>query len=234
MAQKIVNVAGIGPVIFQKRSGTRSIRLHIQGSRAKVTLPQSIPYIVAERYLLSKKDWVLNNIEPTELISDSVFIGKNHRVHIVYSQSTRPTTRVTNNLIRITLPAGLDAASSESQRIIRRACEKALLQETQSLVVPRLKDLAFEHGFSIKSVKVKRLRSRWGSCDQHRNIILNSYLAQLPWPLIDYVLIHELAHTNHLNHSRAFWAEVAEIIPNYKEQRQLIRRYSPHSIRSMP
>ena len=120
--------------------------------------------------------------------------------------------------------------ASEAQRIILKACEKALLQETTSVVASRLQDLALEHGFSYASVAVKRLRSRWGSCDTHKNITLNSYLAQLPWPLIDYVLIHELGHTRHLNHSTAFWQEVQAVLPDYKDRRRQTKTYSPHVI----
>ncbi len=230
MAQKIIIVPGIGPVTFQKRSGTRSVRLHIQGSKVKVTLPARVPYVFAEKFLLSRKKWVLENIQPASVIPGGAYIGKNHRVAIQYKQTSRPTTRVTESAISVSLPEGLDSQGTEAQRIIIKACERALLQETKDLVIPRLKDLAYEHGFVMNSASVKRLRSRWGSCDTHKSIVLNSYLAQLPWKLIDYVLIHELAHTKHLNHSPAFWHEVADILPDYKNRRKETKAHSPHVI----
>lgn len=230
MAQKVINVPDLGPVTFQKRGNTRSIRLHIQGSRIKVTLPNRVPYAFAEKFLQSRKKWVLDNIQPATVISEGAYIGKNHQVKINYKDTSRPSSRVTSDAITITLPFGLKSESSEAQRIISRACEKALAQETTEIIISRLQDLAYEHEFVIKSASVKRLRSRWGSCDTYKNIILNSYLAQLPWPLIDYVLVHELAHTRHLNHSAAFWAEVAEILPDYKELRRQTKAFSPHVI----
>lgn len=230
MAQKIINVPDIGPVIFQKRSGSRSLRLHIQGSRVKVTLPSRVPYAFAEKFLQSRKKWVLENIQPPAVILDGAYIGKNHRVRIQHKDTTRPSSRVGPQVIAVTLPIGLDSQSSEAQRIIVRACEKALLQETNDLVIPRLKDLAFEHEYSMKSASVKRLRSRWGSCDTQKNIVLNSYLAQMPWPLIDYVLVHELAHTQHLNHSPAFWRAVERTLPNYRQLRKQAKTHSPHVI----
>jgi len=230
MAQKIVTVAGIGPVTFQKRGNTRSIRLHVQGSKVKVTLPSRVPYAIAEKFLLARKAWVLENITPASVINIGAYIGKQHRVNIQYRDTSRPSSRVSDTAISVTLPAGLDSQSSEAQRIIIKACEKALLQETKSLVVPRLQDLAYEHEFVMKSASVKRLRSRWGSCDTHKNIVLNSYLAQLPWKLIDYVLVHELAHTRHLDHSSAFWQEVGAIYPDYQQRRKATKAYSPHVI----
>lgn len=230
MAQKVVNVPEIGAVVFQKRAGTRSVRLHIQGSRVKVTLPARVPYAVAERFLLSRKDWVLENLEPATTLSDRAYIGKQHRLRIQFKPTSRPHTRITADVVAVTLPEGVDVESGEAQRVIVRACEKALLQETSEVVVPRLRDLAFEHGFEIESATVKKLRSRWGSCDTHKNITLNSYLVQLPWALIDYVLVHELAHTKHLNHSSAFWEEVAKVFPDYKERRKATKAHSPHVI----
>jgi predicted metal-dependent hydrolase len=230
MAQKVINVPDIGAVTFQKRAGTRSLRLHIQGSRVKVTLPTRVPYAYAEKFLQSRKQWILENIKPISIILDGAYIGKNHRVAISYKDITRPSSRVSQSLIAISLPTGTDSQGSEAQRIVIKACEKALVQETTDLVIPRLQDLAYEHEFDMKSASVKRLRSRWGSCDSHKNIVLNSYLAQLPWPLIDYVLIHELAHTRHLNHSAAFWEEVKSILPDYKALRKATKAHSPHVI----
>lgn len=230
MATKVINVPGIGPVTFQKRANTRSIRLHVQGSKVKVTLPNRVPYAMAEQFLKSRQDWVLQNIVPASVITDGAYIGKQHRVQIQHKDTSRPSARVGDITIAVTLPIGLDQTSSEAQRVIMRAAEKALLSETTTTVASRLKDLAFEYGFTVKSISVKRLRSRWGSCDAQQNITLNSYLAQLPWPLIDYVLIHELAHTRHLNHGTAFWDEVAAILPDYKARRKQTKAHSPHVI----
>ena len=230
MAQKIVNVPDIGPVVFQKRANTSSIRLHVQGSRVKVILPARVPYAFAQQFLQSRTRWVLDNVKPATPIADGAYIGKQHQVKLLRKDISRPSTRITEKNVVISLPNGLDEDSSEAQRVILKACERSLLNQTTELVIPRLQDLAFEHGFSIKSAKAKRLRSRWGSCDSQKNIILNSYLVQLPWVLIDYVLIHELAHTRHLNHSSDFWSTVSEILPDYKQLRKQTKAHSPHVI----
>lgn len=230
MAQKIINMPDIGPVTFQKRRNTSSIRLHIQGSLVKVTLPNRVPYTFAERFVQQRKDWIQKHLQPAVVIGNGAYIGKQHQVVVTHKEVMRPSTRVNKSAIAVTLPEGLDEQSGEAQRIIVKACERALLQQTTDLVKPRLEDLAYEHGFEARSITVKRLRSRWGSCDTHKNIILNSYLAQMPWSLIDYVLVHELAHTKHLNHSPEFWQIVADILPDYKERRKQTKTHSPHVI----
>lgn len=230
MAQKIINVPDIGPVIFQKRAGSRSMRLHVQGPRVKVTLPSRVPYAYATRFLQSRKKWVLENMKQATVINDGAYIGKNYRVRVSFKDISRPSSRVSNNIVAISLPIGTDVLGSEAQRIITKAAEKALIQETTDLVIPRLMDLAYEHDFEVKSAVGKKLKSRWGSCDNHKNIVLNSYLVQLSWPLIDYVLVHELAHTKHLNHSPEFWEEVRAILPDYKERRKQTKAHSPQVI----
>ena len=70
---------------------------------------------------------------------------------------------------------------------------------------------------------VRSMTSRWGSCQpQTGKITLNSKLIFYPKEAIEYVVVHEFAHFTHPDHSRAFWALVAEIMPDYKERKKLL------------
>lgn len=232
MPVKILDTPDLGNVSFQKHKGSRSIKIHIQGSKVKVTLPKHVPYIVAEKYLQSKKNWVLSNLSKKAVIANGSFIGKNHKVLFKYSELNTPKTRVTRNRIIVDISENTNSMSPNNQKIILAACERALKKETLDLIIPRLHDIALENDFIINNIKVKKLRSRWGSCDLHKNITLNVFLAQLPWRLIDYVLVHELAHTIHMNHSAEFWEEVRSILPDYKIRRKETKNYSPDIINS--
>lgn len=74
-----------------------------------------------------------------------------------------------------------------------------------------------------RSLRVRHLRSRWGSCSLDGDITLNSRLVFAPLPVIDYVVIHELAHLVHHNHSRSFWGVVLEGDPKMREHRKWLR-----------
>ncbi|NER00558.1 MAG: M48 family metallopeptidase [Cyanothece sp. SIO2G6] len=79
-----------------------------------------------------------------------------------------------------------------------------------------LASVSQEIGLSYQKVGIRRQKTLWASCSSKSNISLNDKLMFLPFPLIRYILVHELCHTVHLNHSSDFWALVATKDPNYK------------------
>jgi len=83
--------------------------------------------------------------------------------------------------------------------------ETALRQKAQSVLPAQLAKLAGLYGFNYSSVKIRKSRTRWGSCSSKKIINLSFYLLLLPEHLIEYVLLHELCHTVQMNHSPAFW-----------------------------
>jgi hypothetical protein len=113
------------------------------------------------------------------------------------------------------LDAGRRALPAEVERELRGRAAREL--------PVRLRELAAQHGFTVKAVTVRAQRTRWGSCSPTGRISLNWRLLQLPPSVSDYVLLHELAHTTHLNHSARFWREVERICPWHREARAWLR-----------
>ncbi|MEK7582914.1 MAG: M48 family metallopeptidase [Patescibacteria group bacterium] len=75
----------------------------------------------------------------------------------------------------------------------------------------------------FNDIKIKKMKSRWGSCSKKKNLNFNARLAELPDYLIDYVVVHELCHLKEFNHSRSFWSLVAQTIPDHKNRRRELR-----------
>jgi predicted metal-dependent hydrolase len=119
------------------------------------------------------------------------------------------------------------AQDPEVQKSAHRASIRALRTQAEKLLPVRLKQLADKYDFEYASVSVKQLKGRWGSCDTRGHITLNLFLMQLPWHLIDYVLLHELTHTKQLNHGADFWDEFLSHEPKAKDYRKQIKEHKP-------
>jgi predicted metal-dependent hydrolase len=155
-------------------------------------------------------------------------IGKAHHLQLIASEAaTKIATRVTGTEVFITYPATWPADDSRVQKAAQAAGYRALRKQAETLLPARLETLARLHDFTYKSIKIKRMKSRWGSCDQQQNIVLNSFLMQLPWECIDYVIMHELVHTRILQHGPKFWGAMAECVPNLARLRKSMREYHP-------
>lgn len=228
MAVKQFSLDGHLEVSVYKRKGARNMRLTVAaGNKIRVTIPYWIPYAAGLKFAESKKVWIYEQIKPKQLLGEGQMIGKSHKLSFVKGGSGIKT-RVSDAEIRITIPENVSPDNDEVQRLAETACNRALKSQAEKLLPPRLKHLADLHGFSYKSVSVKRMKSRWGSCDTHKNIILNIYLMQLPWEVIDYVLLHELTHTKMMKHGPEFWDLMERVLPGTKHYRKAIRGHKPH------
>jgi predicted metal-dependent hydrolase len=74
-------------------------------------------------------------------------------------------------------------------------------------------------------LRIKTQKSRWGSCGPNNDINLNWLLMLAPAAALEYVVVHELCHIKHKNHSAAFWQLVAEHLPNYQQQRHWLKQH---------
>lgn len=92
-------------------------------------------------------------------------------------------------------------------------------------VVELVKHRAEVMGVKVRKVSVRKMKSRWGSCSKEGNISINLLFGHLPDDLLDYVIIHELCHIVHHNHSKSFWSLVASYLPDFKLRKSQLRRY---------
>jgi len=100
------------------------------------------------------------------------------------------------------------------------------------IAIPRLNYYADTFQLKYNKVRIKAQKTLWGSCSKENNINLNYLLIMAPVAVIDYVIVHELAHTVYKNHSKMFWALVASILPEYKNSIKWLKEngYKLHSL----
>jgi predicted metal-dependent hydrolase len=104
---------------------------------------------------------------------------------------------------------------------VRRALHAYAAVELPQQVI----HLAAQFGFTVKRITVRDQRTRWGSCSARKTISLNWRLVQTPPYVVDYIILHELAHTRHMNHSAEFWAEVARVCPDYPAAEAWLKQF---------
>jgi len=92
-------------------------------------------------------------------------------------------------------------------------------------LVNRLNQLSSHYGYNYNKVFIRNQRTRWGSCSVKNNINLNMNLVRLPEELIDYVILHELVHIKHKNHSKKFWEEMDKLVGDGKKMQRRMRGY---------
>jgi predicted metal-dependent hydrolase len=228
MPAKLIELDGIGPVSLYKRRSARSIRISIthQG-QIRVSLPFWAPYSAGIAFLESRKDWVLAERPQTRLLGQGYRLGKAHHISFMPGTGSSVTTRVAGNEARIMLPTGVRWDDPSAQEAAIAVGTRVLKKESRMLLPRRLELLAVQHGFTYKSVTIKQLTGRWGSCSEQKDIVLNCFLMQLPWELIDYVILHELVHTHVMTHGPVFWREMERVSPDVQRCRKLIKTHKP-------
>lgn len=216
-------------VTIYKRKTSRSLRLSVTSKGdVRVSIPTWAPYSHGLTFARSRQSWIREQQKPQRVLKDGQTIGKAHHLNFQYDPKVqKPSSRVKLTEVVINVPAHLQIDSPSVQLVAEKASIRALRAQAERLLPQRLKTLAQVNNYSYHSVSIKLLKSRWGSCDQHKNIVLNLYLMQLPWEYIDYVLLHELAHTKFLKHGPEFWEEMSRVLPNAKRYRKAMREYQP-------
>jgi predicted metal-dependent hydrolase len=99
---------------------------------------------------------------------------------------------------------------------LRPAVERHIRNAAERELPLRVWALAAIHNAEVERVTIRDQRSRWGSCSRRRTISLNWRLIQCPPEVRDYIILHELAHLKHMDHSPSFWLEVRRLCPNYQ------------------
>jgi predicted metal-dependent hydrolase len=128
-------------------------------------------------------------------------------------------------------PTGAESLTgNDANPDLRPAIERHFRALASAEFPARVAELAAQHQFTVRRVTVRNQKSRWGSCSRRGTISLNWRLLQTPPFVLDYLILHELAHLRHLNHSHRFWQEVERLCPDYcvaeqwlKTNRQLLR-----------
>ena len=200
----------------------------------RVTAPTRTSVKHIRQVVLKRADWILHKASEEvqspprrELVSGEslLFLGSEPGLFVEQVGVHRVTVKFDDCSFRVTVPAPLDGEKR------RAAIESALVVWYKATAVEHLAQRVecWERavGLTPTRILVRDQRRRWGSCSADGTLRFNWRLIMAPPTLIDYVVVHELSHLCVRNHSAAFWAKVATVLPDYKVRRSDLKEMEP-------
>lgn len=115
----------------------------------------------------------------------------------------------------------------EGNKLVQEAAKVLrlwMIEKAQELIKPRTQELSREIGVSFNGIRIKDTKTRWGSCSSKGNLNFNFRLVMAPQEVMDYIIIHELCHLRHMNHSKDFWNAVAQYMPDYEVYKEWLNK----------
>jgi len=193
-----------------------------------LTIPPHAKNADIERFLQSSQGWLQQHWaqfaeqpKPTASSPDDFLI-----------QSNSLRISILNNSLSLKISENKNSVVVNEENVIfmpknqpAKHLTAWVLTQSKLALPKRLDQLAQQHGFQYQSCRVRHAKTRWGSCNQQGRISLNAGLALLDAKTADYVMLHELCHTRQMNHSARFWAEMAQVFPDYQTQRNQLKQF---------
>ncbi|MDP1809036.1 MAG: SprT family zinc-dependent metalloprotease [Actinomycetota bacterium] len=214
----------------------RTIAIHIKNGEVVVRAPQRAARARIDEIVAGKAAWIAKQLlenEARDLLTARgytdgelfKFLGRDYplTVNETAAKRIKPAT-FAGGCIAVGIPTG--QSGEERSEWARESLTRWYRPRAKSHITKQVSRWAATTGLVPKLVRVKDLKRSWGICTQE-NISLSWRLIMAPAPLIEYVVIHELCHLKHKNHSPAFYATLASFMPDYKERRRALKQLAP-------
>lgn len=226
-------------VVELKKKKNSSAKVY--GDTIVLRISNKLPRRIQKEHVLYLLDSITKKLEQRKVrpvpytldISEGFdVIGKEYTTQIKYAKRKTCRCRVLpDDVIEFILPD--DVEMKELSRPVRRGLLKVLAEDNQPFLeayTSRLNDLYFKR--QINKVSFKPFKSKWGECNSRREISVNVFLLFCPIDILEYILIHEIAHIDMLNHSKEYWKRVDKALPNRKKKEEWLKNYGNNILNS--
>ncbi len=232
MSSQVVQLKHIGKVTFSQNRRSKNIKVSVKADKSVLV---SYPFYISSKEVLNfvwkNTDWIRRQqvkmeAHRTKIEVDSELKTKLHTV--LFLRGPAYNVIKDGSKIKIVCP---EFDSEQSQSFISHHLTETYRKEAKRLLPGRLAELARRHGFEFDKVTIRNNRRNWGSCSSKNNISLNLQMMKLPVELIDYILLHELVHTEIKNHSADFWEKLDKVSGNRaRELAREVKKYSTFTL----
>jgi predicted metal-dependent hydrolase len=206
------------------RSDRRSIALEIQSDgNLVIRAPRHVSHSFIQKLLRKKQQWIIEKQQilrerqskatPKQYVQGEEFyyLGKSYKLDIKDSFS-----------VPIDFNSGF-RISARYKDNIKELIKQWYRQQAKKIIPQCVKQIADSHSFEFTNIKITSAEKRWGSCTGKKTLNFSWRIIMLPPDIIEYIVLHELAHLKELNHSKNFWLEVKQMLPDYKKRKKWLR-----------
>ncbi len=234
MSEKLIYIEGIGEVLLKKSHAAKRITIKIEALKGvRVVMPHYVAFKYASDFAEEKAKWIKETLKKMDEVKTkltifddkTIFRTKYRELKIIAEMRSNLRVQVTSSHVSIFYPFHLELKSEQVQDAIRKAMKEVMRLEGKEYLPRRVKELATQFNFDFKTVKISDATAQWGSCSPDNRISLNLHLMRLPDYLADYIILHELAHTQIKDHSKRFWTKLDTILGNSKLVDKQLRNY---------
>ncbi|SLM31056.1 Metal-dependent hydrolase family protein [Desulfamplus magnetovallimortis] len=176
----------------------------------------------ADQLVISKGRWIMDKVKLVERIpqgeiitgSRLLYLGRRYYVQVTKDPAVKDAlVRFTQSKLNIAINPDVEDRTSA----IDKALENFTRDKAKEKILPRVKKWSETTGLIPNSVNLRKLSKRWGSCNNDNDILINFDAVKLPFSLIDYIIIHELTHIKHKDHSKDFYRELSKYAPDWED-----------------
>ncbi|MCB9813714.1 MAG: M48 family metallopeptidase [Pseudomonadales bacterium] len=222
---------------------SKSLRLKIeQDGKIIVISPKFVPKFIIDHFVKKNQQWILDSLKKTSKSKKfdseqfTFIFGKKYQKKIIYSADQKSGVYVRGDKIifnpiamPITMPITMPKKSSakvvtDLNKKFKKKIDDFLKSSASHYIVKRTHELAKSMNLSFNKITLKNQKTRWGSCSSQKNLNFNWRLAHFDTSIIDYVIIHELSHLVHMNHSKQFWDFVKQYDQEYLKHKGWLNR----------
>lgn len=223
-AQGAVMIQGQRVTYFLRRSRRRTIGLTVDHRGLRVGAPLGASLSAIEALIFQHGEWVLKRLSHWQQFSAQTLTDGSIVAYL-------------GGPLRLEFPQGLKRSrwgegclQLVSGQEPEAALMRALKPRARALFLQRLEYYVEQMGIRMPDLLLSSAQTRWGSCNSRGEIRLNWRLIHLELSLIDYVVVHEMAHLQEMNHSPRFWAVVERFYPDWRQARAALKQYVPGRI----
>ncbi|PKP11807.1 MAG: M48 family peptidase [Bacteroidetes bacterium HGW-Bacteroidetes-4] len=235
MKSKVFNLPQVGEVLIYKHHNAKHLSIKLRPNEPpKVVIPMLMTYSMGFRFAVEKTNWIIKHAKilkekkdaSPRYTNESVIVTRFHKIQIGRHKAAHVGSKKEGDLITVIFPETTDITGEQNQKLLMKFVTGVLRTEAKAYLPKRTQWMADKFGFTINDIRVKNLKSRWGSCSSKNNINLNIHLMRLPEHLSDFVILHELCHTVHRNHGTQFHALLNKLCRNEKALNKELKKYS--------